>query len=256
MLIIHGTRREKTRLGLVAELCHSCRDIRPALVTQITQYSHVYFVPVGSKKVVGYEITCNGCSRTQAAAAVPYQDYCKDDPGDIGLLVELTNPAAVDRLEQRVALEERLAGGTATRADRVAVITETISAAGLPFQTRLRNVLPATMFALIATAVFIGTWATMMCLPGHDPITLYGSAGAAGLSFAAFIYTAATGKRRIIRRKILPKLAADLAPLDPTTSELAQALLSLIKAKLTLARMLKPGSLHAAIQAASPPPPL
>ena len=243
MLIIHGVKREKTKLGLVAELCHRCRDIRPALVTQIKQFHHVYFIPVGDKKVVGYEVACAGCRRIVTVEQVSYRNYCEKDPGDIGMLVELTNPDAVDRLQDRIELEDRIAAGKASRADRIAAITEAITGAGVPVQARLHSVLPTTGVSLMLVLVFGSVCLSMALFPRPDPVAVYSTGGIAAVSLIFFIRSAASGKKRFIRKRVLPALAADLATLNPTHDELAEALRALAKNKLSLAKMLKPQDL-------------
>jgi hypothetical protein len=243
MLIIHGVKREKTKLGLVAELCHRCRDIRPALVTQIKQFHHVYFIPVGDKKIVGYEVACAGCRRIVTVEQVSYSNYCQRDPGDIGMLVELTNPDAVDRLQDRIELEDRIAGGKATRADRVTVITEAITAAGLPVQARLHSLLPTTGVSLVLGLVSACILTVLAVTPNADPLALYGTGTVTAIALLVFIRSAATGKKRFIRKKVLPALIADIAPLNPTHDEAAEAIRALAKNKLSLAKMLKPQDL-------------
>jgi hypothetical protein len=251
MLIIHGTRRTKTRLGLVAELCPRCHDIKPAVVTRVEQCHHVYFMPVGSKKLVGFEVQCGACRNNLIVKDAAYAGFSKEDPGDIGLLVETTNPGVVDRLAQRIDMEERLANGTATRADRVTVITEAIAAAGGPVQAKLHNVLPSTGLSLMGTLVFGIAWAVLASARRPEPISLYAAGAATLLSLAVFIVTAATGKGRLIRKHVLPALAAELAPLSPSRTELTESLNGSKKNKLALARLLEPEVLEAAVARAA-----
>jgi hypothetical protein len=238
---------------MVAELCHRCRDIRAATVSELVQYHHVYFIPVGSKKSMGFEIVCSGCRCTILAKEHPYIGFVPKDPGDIGALVEMTNPGAVERLQARIELDERIASGTASREDRITAINEAFMAMGLPHQVRLHGIFPTTALCLIGVPVFGAAWAIAANVPPKpDPSLVYSLAIGMFLSLICFIYSATTVKGRFVRRKILPALAAELAPIRPDVGELAESREVLKKNKLSLANYVRPEALVAAIQADHP----
>jgi hypothetical protein len=237
---------------MVAELCHRCRDIRPATVSEMLQYHHVYFVPVGKKKSMGFEVVCSGCRCMILAKQHAYIGFAAQDPGDIGTLVEMTNPGAVERLAARIELDERIAAGTASRADRITAINEACMAAGLPHQVRLHGVFPTTALCLIGVPIFGAAWAIAANVPKPDPSLVYSLAVGTVLSLLFFIYSAATVKGRFVRKKIMPGLAAELAAIQPTVSELTESREILKKNKLSLANYLRPEAVVAAVREAHP----
>jgi hypothetical protein len=219
LLIIHGTRLSKDRLGVVAELCPQCRDIRPAVVSKVSSYHHVYFVPVSKKKILRYDVLCSGCKQTMPVTAVQYNDYLREDPGDIGLLVETTNPDVVERLADRIALDERIAAGTATHSDRIRLINEVMTSAGSRAQRTLANVLWTTAVWIGAFICCMLAWAIASTFH-PDPFTLYSLAAGVAVSLAFTIRSMATGRKRWVRKNVIPGMAADLAYLGPTVEEL------------------------------------
>lgn len=66
MLIIWGTKIVRTPVGRVADFCAVCRQPRPFKLVGVRKVDHIYYVPIGKRKLVGHEMACEECTTTVA----------------------------------------------------------------------------------------------------------------------------------------------------------------------------------------------
>jgi hypothetical protein len=61
MFVIHGTYTPQKKRGLAADVCPRCVEVRPFLVTDHYQVTHLYFIPLGSGTYQGSSQECQHC---------------------------------------------------------------------------------------------------------------------------------------------------------------------------------------------------
>ncbi|MCB9840018.1 MAG: hypothetical protein H6809_00010 [Phycisphaeraceae bacterium] len=104
MLIVWGTRRVERPIGWVADHCPICRQILALPARQISDVSHLYFVPVSRGRRLALVARCPGCNTDLIR---PPSFYRATPPAqmEFAKFVRKTNPLRLSELETLVALE-------------------------------------------------------------------------------------------------------------------------------------------------------
>lgn len=118
ILIIWGTDVSADSLGVVADECPACGDVRAFELVRHSARGHVYFVSTGSAERVGETMLCLTCQNSFLTSRKRYQSPMRGDVQDLTQLLKRTNP----RLHERVERGDRL-HAAAERGDPEARIT-------------------------------------------------------------------------------------------------------------------------------------
>ncbi len=232
-MFVHGTKLTKRKVGWVADFCPIFRIPQSFKLTRIGLVSHIYFLSIGSGKLIRHEIECSVCGLLLISDPLRDENPERQRPDDVSVLAEKTFPglakAYAERLQEEYALRTN---PQALGVDR-------------------RNELLLDPFALLDPLVEersngssgtqldrqsgLGCLATLLVPVGMVAVSLIfkidpgGSGGnkvlavGAALFVVGVLYTfiqLALGTRRYVRKQIIPMLARALAPLSPTREEL------------------------------------
>lgn len=237
MLLIWGIRETNRKLGWAAEFCPICRAVGPVYITQKGRVPHLYWIPLGRRKITGHEVACHTCGLQATVQEVPYQAYVKNRSMDLVDLTLQTNPDIMDIRAERLALEDRLAAGALNRSERAELILE-------PFEVVRPMILPGARAGHIPTGaglaiialVFLTPAAVMLWVSPKMPFEArIVVTGIAVLIAALGAYSWKVGGARWVRRKLHPLLVRALSPLRPTRDELAAAMETLRLQKAPIA---------------------
>ncbi|MGQ0614101.1 MAG: hypothetical protein ACT4PV_10225 [Planctomycetaceae bacterium] len=227
-MIIWGTRITRRRLGRVAEYCPLCRGPRPFRILRIGSVGHLYFLSLGSGRLLGHEAECASCGLVLQAEARDYSAVVTDPDADLAALEMETAPDLRVRHAERFALEERMRAGRLSPEQRRDLLRE-------PFhfvhgmverQRREQKLTPGAQLLgwgslgiLLLSIPFVGG-------PEREPQNSIGAVlmCLAILGLLVTLWNKATALRSFVRGRIEPLLARSLSPLDPTREELADAL--------------------------------
>ena len=229
MYIIWGTKITRKRLGRIADYCPFCDDARACDVREVSSVGHLYYIPLGRRRVIGWESRCRRCKEPLAIS--------NEGPGPRPIkvrrhttleeLVDQTHPALVDSMAERLDRREALAAGTLDPAGRVRLMIEPLLAVATPIEVRGSqmnfDVWSALSLLLWLVLPFVA-WVLVELATGGATDVQVGVAIAVGFGLAAVttIILIATDLRRFVRRRYRRFLVKGLAPLDPEEDELQQ----------------------------------
>ena len=257
MIIIWGTRNIRRHRGYVADFCAICRGIRAFRVSDIKLVHHFFFVPFTKGDTVSQMRTCTTCGQQAFPEAGTYDAFVEDAHADINTLVQETNPTLLEKLTDRLVLEEKAKQSLDQLSpdERTALLTEPFVALSGQVGRRFApggcsNVLGA--LALVVSLFLACIWIVYSDEAKGGMYALVTASGVvAAVLFLAAVWSFATSKRRYMKGRIVPLLAQALAPLNPTEAELAAILDALRADGHKIAKKLKPQWIVQAISAGS-----
>lgn len=242
MIFIWGEKSKRKALGHVAELCHTCREIRTHQLLEVREIPHVYYVPLGRGKIAQYQIDCGQCD---LATVVDPSRYAAVLDEEIALekLIELTNPGVLAELEEKKDREERALRRLMDPEERVQVMIESLYPVVVAVEERVtsRSIDGRTGLLMLATLVLSGGLFALGLNPDEPELgmtLLWASAGAAGLGVIAMIHAGMTNTSRFIRRTQGAAIQAALQQFHPSPAELNSIVDELRAAGMTLGKKL------------------
>lgn len=237
--IIHGKKRIEQKMGLVAEFCPVCHEIRCFELRRVMLFSHFYFILYGKGELVEHRVVCTVCGLwlqtkpDRYAGAENTHVYLND----IEALMQSTFPALRKEYAARLAFERQLKANPAgidpeTRArymfEQFRVVNPQVHAA---FKQETRFDRKSVLGGLGLAGLFGLLLAAALSLPKGQGQDLTATAAILLLLAASFFVLAqlALVPRRRMRTRLLPRLARGLRPFHPLEAEL-EALLAKCKA--------------------------
>jgi membrane protein implicated in regulation of membrane protease activity len=115
VFIIHGTRTDEKKLGVVADECPVCGEVTSHRLSEFYRADHLYFIPMGRGELVGAVLTCMQCGREYGSAAGAYAAPLSEkearslEPRE---LLERTNPRLAQQIELRARWEQEASAVT------------------------------------------------------------------------------------------------------------------------------------------------
>jgi hypothetical protein len=243
LFIVWGTKVRHRNLGYRAEFCRICRQIRPFKVVQIRSVGHIYYIPIGSGTIHGHTMSCEQCGIAINADVEDAMNCSPKRVADLAELIAKTRPQIEQECSGRLDLEARVKSKKLTAQERETLILEPFLLLNPGIQARSGQILFDKVsgigcLATIAIPLAI-IWIGMARFPGSDETRGKFALGAAGLLTIFTLGALATDGRRFGRRKIVPKLAAALAPLDPTPEEIDRAFAKMKQMKWAIGKKIK-----------------
>ena len=124
-MIIWGTKRKLKKIGVVADFCPICREIQPFQVSSVSMVNHLYFLSLGSGKIVGFIGVCKDCGIERPVQAQKYPQTYDQEPDSFQELINNTYPDIYNLLEKRLELEQRISKrGSLTPEEREGLLSE------------------------------------------------------------------------------------------------------------------------------------
>ncbi|MET3139460.1 hypothetical protein AAKU61_003841 [Undibacterium sp. GrIS 1.2] len=222
MFIFWGRKAVFTKLGHVADFCSICRDQRSFLIQRVGSVGHLYYISFGEGELVGYQRTCQVCKTKSQTEPTKYASISKDDL-PLDELTQKTYPNLEEVFRERTKLEERIrnAPHLLTKEERHAQIRQAFIQLSPKVEkrfsaTHIDKEIALSIFGALALLV-LGPSIMHSVLPDEDGIVLV-TFVILGISLITWQIALAGG--RFMERKIIPALAANLAPLQPKQSEI------------------------------------
>jgi HEAT repeats/HEAT repeat len=106
--LVWGTKRKLTKMGYVADFCPICRQSRPFSLFRVGMAFHIYLIPLGDGKLLGYLAKCHQCQVYLSANPNLYQVIGKKLSPDLRSLVEQTFPSLNQYYRDRLEVEKRI----------------------------------------------------------------------------------------------------------------------------------------------------
>lgn len=231
MIFIWGTKRTERKLGLVADFCPICRDLRSFHMVRVGVANHIYYLSFGDGKLVGYLIRCQDCG---VDLGVEPTRFVHVEPGhqmELEDLIRTTHPRVRENYAERLELEARIKNTRATLApdEYQKFMLESFSLLNPQLEVRFGKSTqfdkPASLGCLstviLVLVLFFGSMAFMG--PTQDKLLI----ATLVIGFTGLVYTfiqlhLAPG--RYFHNQVLPALVKALRPLEPTKDDLVRCL--------------------------------
>ncbi len=108
MFLIWGEQNTEKKLGYVAEYCATCRDVRTVKILRVGRVSHLYYVPLGEGRLLGYDGVCRKCELRFGVEITDYPAFEQDKDSELVALVRKTNPKLLAGNDAAVAAWRRM----------------------------------------------------------------------------------------------------------------------------------------------------
>ena len=231
MIFVWGEKIRRKPLGVVADLCPTCREVRPHDFVEIRAVPHLYYIPFGRGKIASYEIECSQCQHSPVAETTRYAAML-DKEIPLEKLIELTNPGVLLEQEEMKDREERARTGQLSGDERVEVMLEALYPVTLQVEERVASRSVDKRTALLATAT-LGACSGLFVMgltpdnPERGMMFLWASGAAAVLGVGAMIHSGITSLARFIRRTQGEAIRAAIGHFNPSPIELKEIATSL-----------------------------
>ena len=234
MFIVWGKTIKRQKLGFVADFCAVCRDLRTFQVRRIGSASHVYYISFGQGDLVGYERTCEVCATPVDAVPDTYTGMAETFRPASELISEtFPNYYTVYRALLERERKVRDTPSLLTPEERRARMREPFMVIAPLAQQKLSSIQVDWRVGLAVFSFVPIFWVIDLV---EDPSLNWifsGLALWAGLVFSEIFRSS----RRYLLKNAAPQLAASLAPLKPSESELDRILQELKQHKLKLGKL-------------------
>jgi hypothetical protein len=242
MFIVWGKSIKRKKLGFAADYCGVCHDLRTFKVNRIGSASHVYYISFGQGELVGYERICGVCATPVEAVPERYADMSKTARPATDLISEtFPNYYSVYREVIERDRKVRDTPSLLTPEERRTRIREPFLLIAPLAQQKLSTIqvdwrVLAAVFSFLPIFWALGAIAAWVKGPNEDPSPNFIFAGLA-LWAGLVIWQVILSSRRYLLKNAVPPLAASLAPLKPSESEINRILQDLKQAKLKLSKL-------------------
>ena len=228
MIFVWGKKRVERNMGMVADFCPICREVRKFQLIRVGLASHVYFVSFGEGSLAGHLIRCHECGVDLGVDPTRYTTTEKDPRADLESLIRDTFPNLREKYAVRLELETKIkrTRSALTGDDYKKFLMEPFALLNPLVEMRFakssemdkQSGLGCLGTVVIGAAIFFGSM--QFRGPTSDKLLL------AALIFVVLgtIYTFIQmhlGPGRHFRAKILPPLVKSLKPLEPTRDDIA-----------------------------------
>ena len=211
-------------MGFVAERCPACDTVRSFRIVRLGQTSHIFWLPLGKGRLIGYYGVCQQCAGEIDIEPTDYASICKRQPESLAELQTVTNPRLDPNNRDAVSSHERfrrvrdpLLRFNTSLLQRYAGGTRFDKTSGLAFFATLA--IPFTIFAVDLTFL------------SQEIQDALGQVAISGfvLGLVASFVVLAREPRRFFRRQIEPQIARELSQVNPRPDELDDCLAKLKK---------------------------
>ncbi len=253
MVFISGTQRTEKKLGYVADFCPVCHGFQSFRLSKIGSGDHLYFIPLGTNQVLGHIATCLKCGTVLEADPLVFRAFAKKVPNQVESLIDETFPDIRRVRAARLELESKTVARTLDASERQMLIGELFRhfetrvvarTKGVQIQGRggwgcLGTVLLGALLLVAVNLLSTDSDKRAMVFPALGAIALVGGL----ISFILMLLEPG----RIMKREILPALAAALHPVKASEEELETVLTRLRQSGFLIGKKVKLTRLMAAM---------
>jgi hypothetical protein len=242
MFIIWGKSIKRRKLGYVADFCAVCRDLRTFKVERIGSASHLYYISFGQGDLVGYERTCEVCASSVEAVPTTYLDVSKTRRPANELISE-TFPNYYTANRELIERERKVRDTPSMLSpeERRARMREPFLIIAPLAQQKLASIhvdwrVVLAVFSFVPIFWLLGAVSHWLNPNQDDPSMNW--LISALVVWGGFVFSEIfMSSRRYLLKNAAPPLAASLAPLKPSASEIERILKELKQHKLKLGKL-------------------
>jgi hypothetical protein len=108
VFLIWGEQNTEKKLGYVAEYCATCRDVRTVKLLRVGRTSHIYYLPLGQGRLLGYDGVCRKCELRFGVEITDYPALEEDKNAELIPLVQKTNPKLLAGNDEALSAWQRM----------------------------------------------------------------------------------------------------------------------------------------------------
>ncbi len=243
MFIVFGEKKATRKMGFVAEHCPSCQATRQVRILRLGMAPHVFWIPLGKGRLIGYYGVCQECGREFDADPTNYVSLTRKPAETLTEQLQATNPKmdpnnrdAVEAFERFRRVRDPMLRANQSLMERGARGTRFDRVSGLALLASI--VIPIIMFTVDLTFLpypvqeLIGVAAIWAFILGLI------------VSFVLF----AREPRRFFRRELEPEIVKELVMINPRPDELDDYLGRLKQYEYKVSEHISPSRLLQQIQ--------
>ncbi len=229
---IWGIKVTEKKLGYVAEYCTTCREVRTVKIIRVGRTVHLYYIPLGYGKLLGYDGVCRKCELRFGVQVTDYLGFESDKNADLAKIAEKTNPKLLAGNEAAMAASKRTSDIRDPFLRYERNLLQRSLSGGLDRWSGLAYLLTfAVPIGLLYAASALDLWERAGDWIGWSAFVLF----VAGLIGAGWL--ARTVPARHFRRDLEAQLIDEVRKLSPTRRELEDCLAGLRKFDYAIARL-------------------
>lgn len=222
MLIVIGTTIRKRPQGFAADYCTVCRCPEIVRVVEHRRARTVYWVPVSEGRAFELVTTCVRCGTNFPKPLGSYLGFAHQ-AGTWEEIAERTNPRLRAWVDERAEQEAAAIEGTSDPEVRLGLMTEVIASLE-PEAVRKQTGGRFESISAILIVLWMGSAAAGAVLLHSGSPWGWNLLAGAGVLLIVLVRRLTFGQLRERARLVEPRIASAIAPLNPTTEELAQVL--------------------------------
>ena len=219
MFIVFGEKKATRTMGFVADHCPSCEGIQQVKILRLGMAPHIFWLPLGRGRLIGYYGVCQTCSGEFEADPTNYVSLAKKPARSLTQLVQETNPkldpmnrGAAEAFDRFRRVRDPLLRANQVLIERSAKGTRFDRASGLALLASI--VVPIVLFTVDLTFLSYA----LQELVGVAAIWIF------VLGLIGSFVLVAREPRRYFRRHLEPEIAKELVIVNPREDELDQYL--------------------------------
>jgi len=243
MFIVWGKTIKRQKLGFVADFCAVCRDLRTFKVQRIGSASHLYYISFGQGDLVGFERTCEVCSTPVDAVPDTYLEMA-DHRRPANELISETFPNYYTARREIIERERKVRDTPSllTPEERRTRMREPFLVIAPLAQQKLASIhvdwrVLLAIFSFIPIFWLVGAVSGWINGPDQLDPSMNWLIGALAVWGGLVFFEIFMSSRRYLLKNAAPPLAASLAPLKPSESEIERILKELKQHKLKLGKL-------------------
>lgn len=259
MFIIVGTKHKKINVGWVADVCGFCRDVKPCRFFEVWEVGHLYFIPLGRGKVQAYEVQCETCKEIWGVESGDFRAVMGETVESLEVLIEMTNPDALEDFEQWLELEEHCQSSQGAGHERRQLFFQLIAVLNPNIHQNVYSLgLDVRIWVWVLLMVLLPTPLLMASLVGSfgngwNQILIGISIAVAVICFGFVLHSLSLRVSRYARRKYRSYLIDSLILFEPSRAELQDVLTMMKDSDMAVGKYLRPDWLYKDLIAAGMP---
>ncbi len=227
MIWVRSERVSRREVGWVAEFCPFCREIAPHRLARLNRTDTLQGVSIHVGELLGFQTRCADCGH---AALCEEESFDRVHAGtrlklSLAELIRDTNPALQTHMAERLRLEQALRENRLPRAARAELLAEPFLLSEKAVEERAQKV-HFDAWSILAAAGFVLTFCigllSLQTTTQKAAWYAYPLLGASFISAGIAIHLVRTDARRYSRKNATARIARALAPLRPSSAELAE----------------------------------
>ena len=219
MLLIWGKRETRKRMGYAAGYCMCCRSPVLYYVRELREVTHLYYVPLGTKRLA-YEGICSDCSSIQVFSLDSFGAFVKES--DFERAIEFrTTPGIEESLVRSEYYQEALLKEPVGSPMRIDDFVHVLRSMEYMSEYILRRSSSQSITALVQLGMLVSFISAVFAAAGYAGgiyVWMWYVSVVVMVTLCVYRMAVSSHKNRVA--SVEPLLVRSFAPLEPTVDEI------------------------------------